>query len=185
MKIGVYVGSFNPVHIGHKKIIDHLIDNNYLDKVIVIPTEGYWDKTNLIDVKHRINMLKFYKNKNILINDYLYNFQYTFQILNELKEENPNDELYLIIGTDNISKFHLWKNVEEILKNKILVLNRDDIEIDSYIERFEQKENFVIIEDFKPISISSTQIRNNVDDMSKYLDKPIYEYIKRNGLYIN
>ena len=185
MKIGVYVGSFNPVHIGHKKIIDHLIDNNYLDKVIVIPTEGYWDKTNLIDVKHRINMLKFYKNKNILINDYLNNFQYTYQILNVLKEENPNDELYFIIGTDNISKFHLWKNVEEILKNKILVLNRDDIEIDSYIERFEQKENFVIIEDFKPISISSTQIRNNVDDMSKYLDKPIYEYIKRNGLYIN
>ena len=185
MKIGVYVGSFNPVHIGHKKIIDYLIDNNYLDNVIVIPTESYWDKTNLIDVKDRINMLKFYENKNILINDCLNDCQYTYQILNVLKEENPNDELYLIIGTDNISKFHLWKNVEEILKNKILVLNRDDIEIDSYIERFEQKENFVIIEDFKPISISSTQIRNNVDDMSKYLDKQIYEYIKRNGLYIN
>ena len=185
MKIGVYVGSFNPVHIGHKKIIDHLIDNNYLDKVIIIPTEGYWDKTNLIDVKHRINMLKFYESKNILINDHLNKFQYTYQILNALKKANPSDELYLIIGADNVPKFHLWKNVEEILNNKVLVLNRDDIEINNYIDKFQQKENFVIIEDFKPISISSTQIRNNVDDMSKYLDKQIYEYIKRNGLYIN
>ena len=185
MKIGVYVGSFNPVHIGHKKIIDHLIDNNYLDKVIVIPTEGYWDKTNLIHIKHRINMLKFYENEKIIINDYLNNFQYTYQILNALKKENPKDELYLIIGADNIPKFNLWKNVEEILNNKVLVLNRDDIKINSYIENFKQKENFVIIEDFKPISISSTQIRNNVDDMSKYLDKQIYEYIKENNLYIS
>lgn len=183
MKIGVYVGSFNPVHIGHKKIIDHLLYNDYLDKVIVVPTEGYWDKTNLIDIKHRINMLKFYENKNILINDYLNNCQYTYQILNRLKEENPKDVLYLIIGADNIVKFKFWENVEEILKNKILVFNRDDIEIQSYIDDFLQKDNFVIINNFQPISISSTEIRNNLDDMSEYLDKKIYKYIKDNDLY--
>ena len=67
MKIGVYVGSFNPVHIGHIHIVNYLIDNNYLDKVIIIPTKGYWDKDNLIDLKHRINMLKYLENDFIMI----------------------------------------------------------------------------------------------------------------------
>ena len=44
MKLGVYVGSFNPVHIGHKYIIDYLLNNKYVDKIIVIPTGNYWDK---------------------------------------------------------------------------------------------------------------------------------------------
>ena len=69
MKIGVYVGSFNPVHIGHIHIVNYLINNNYLDKVIIIPTGNYWDKNDLIDIKHRINMLKFYENDRIMIND--------------------------------------------------------------------------------------------------------------------
>ena len=47
MKIGVYVGSFNPVHIGHIKIVKYLINNNYFDKVIIIPTGNYWNKQNL------------------------------------------------------------------------------------------------------------------------------------------
>ena len=66
MKLGVYVGSFNPVHKGHIKIINHLLDNNYVDKILVIPTGNYWDKNDLEDIRHRINMLKFYENKNII-----------------------------------------------------------------------------------------------------------------------
>ena len=66
MKIGVYVGSFNPVHKGHMKIVKHLIKNNYLDKVIVIPTGAYWDKQNLIDINDRISMLKFYERRKTL-----------------------------------------------------------------------------------------------------------------------
>ena len=60
MKIGVYVGSFNPPHKGHIKIVNHLI-NNYLDKVIIIPTGNYWDKFDLIDIQDRINMLKIFE----------------------------------------------------------------------------------------------------------------------------
>ena len=60
MKIGVYVGSFNPVHVGHIKIVNHLLVN-YLDKVIIVPTGNYWNKNNLVDINHRISMLKFYE----------------------------------------------------------------------------------------------------------------------------
>ncbi|MBQ7140227.1 MAG: nicotinate (nicotinamide) nucleotide adenylyltransferase [Bacilli bacterium] len=184
MKIGVYVGSFNPVHIGHKYVMDYLFDNNYLDKIIVIPTKEYWNKTNLVDIKHRVNMLKFYENEKIIINDYLNDYEYTYEILNVLKRENPNNELYLIIGADNIEKFHLWKNVEEILKHKVIILNRDDIEIDKYVNKFKQKDNFIILKNFEKIDISSTEIRNNIDEKSKYLDYNIYKYIKSKNLYI-
>ena len=66
MKIGIYVGSFNPPHKGHIKIVNHLI-SKYLDKVIIIPTGNYWDKLDLVNIDHRINMLKFYENEKIII----------------------------------------------------------------------------------------------------------------------
>ena len=65
MKIAVYVGSFNPVHKSHIKVVN-LVLKNYVDKVIIVPTLAYWDKKNLIDIKDRINMLKFYENEKII-----------------------------------------------------------------------------------------------------------------------
>ena len=182
MKIGVYVGSFNPVHVGHIHIVNYLIDNNYLDKVIIIPTGNYWDKNDLIDIKHRINMLKFYESDKILINDKLNNYDYTYQVLDKLKEEYINDYLYLIMGADNIINFHKWKNIDNILKNKVIVLNRNDINIEDYIDGF-YKNKFIIINNFKPINISSTDIRENYKKYIKYLDKRVYNYINEFNLY--
>ena len=185
MKIGVYVGSFNPVHKGHSKIVKELIDKKILDKVIIIPTKNYWDKQNLISIEHRVNMLKFLENEKIKVCKKYSNHEYTYQILNDLKKEYINDELYLIIGADIMPKFHLWKNIEEILKFKILVINRDDIKIEDYINSFQNKNNFIIVNDIEKIDISSTNIRNNLDEMSKYLDIEVYNYIKNNKLYLN
>ena len=185
MKIGVYVGSFNPVHIGHKYIMDFLLEKGYVDKVIVIATQGYWDKNNLVDLEHRIHMLKFYESDRILVDDSLNNVEYTHQILNLLKAKYPSDEFYLIIGADNVPKFHLWKNVDEILKNKVLVLKRDDIDVEKYVNEFPEKDNFIVVEDFEKVDISSTCIRNDLDSKKEYLDKEVYHYIKRNRLYEN
>ena len=60
MRLGIYIGSFNPPHLGHKKVIDFLLEEDYVDKIIIVPTQNYWNKNNLIDIKDRINMLKFY-----------------------------------------------------------------------------------------------------------------------------
>lgn len=86
MRIGVYVGSFNPVHLVHKYVINYLIDNRYVDKIIVVPTGNYWNKTDLISVNHRINMLKYYENDKIIINDYLNDKQYSYEILDIIKK---------------------------------------------------------------------------------------------------
>ncbi len=186
MKVGVYVGSFNPVHKGHISIVNYLLDNKILDKIIIIPTDSYWDKNNLIDIKHRINMLKYYENDKILIDTKLNYYKYTYQILNELKKEYDN--LYLIIGDDNLINFDKWKNVEEILLNKVIVIKREIKNPFEYINTYINKNSFIFIEDFKPINISSTNIRsliyNHNKEIINFLDNDIIKYIINNNLYL-
>lgn len=182
MKIGVYVGSFNPVHLGHKRVVDYLIDNEYVDKIIVVPTGNYWNKIDLISINHRINMLKYYENDRILINDYLNDKKYSYEILDIIKKENREDDIYLIIGADNMPKFYMWKNVYSILKNNVIVLNRNDIDIRKYIAKVDQ-ESFLVINNFDYLDISSSEIRKNVKEYKNYLDENVYNYIIDNNLY--
>jgi len=184
MKIGVYVGSFNPPHKGHIKIVNHLI-NNYLDKVIIIPTGSYWDKLNLVNIDDRINMLKFYESENIIIDNKNNNLEYTYQILNNLKYKK--DELYLIIGADNIINFDKWKNYEEILTYNLIILNRDNINILDYLEKLNKRDKYIIVNDLPNIDISSTMIRNKLNNkdynLSMYINDCVLNYIKENKLY--
>lgn len=183
MKIGVYVGSFNPVHIGHIKITTELLDKEYLDKIYIIPTEPYWNKQDLISLTHRISMLKYFENNKIIIDTKYNKYEYTYQILNDLKKNNSNDEFYLIIGADNLEKFHLWRNVDEVLNHKVIVINRNNIDCMKYIKQFKNYDNFIIINDIEQIDISSTMIRENKDYRVKFLDKQVLDYINNNNLY--
>lgn len=184
MKIGVYVGSFNPPHKGHIKIVNHLI-NNYLDKVIIIPTGNYWNKLDLVNIEDRINMLKFYESENIIIDNKNNNLEYTYQILNNLKYKK--DELYLIIGADNIINFDKWKNYEEILTYNLIILNRDNINVLDYLEKLNKRDKYIIVNDLPNIDISSTMIRNKLNNkdynLSMYIDDCVLNYIKENKLY--
>ena len=177
MKLGIFVGSFNPVHEGHIKVANYLLDNNYVDKVLMLATPNYWDKQDLVELKHRVNMLKFYETQNLIVDDIHNKEPYTYQVLRLLKKDYPNDELYLIIGADNLKDLYKWKNINEILVNKVIVVNRDNqtINLDKY-----PKEQFITIPSFPNISISSTEIRNG---NTKYLKQEVKEYIKQNNLY--
>ena len=176
MRIGIYIGSFNPPHLGHKKVIDYLLENNYVDKVLIVPTQNYWNKNNLIDINDRINMLKFYESDNIKVDDIHNNYQYTYELLRELKIFYQNDILYLVIGSDNLKDLHKWKNIEELLKYNIIVLRRNKIIKNDKID----DTNFIYVDDYPYIDISSTEIRNGD---YKYLDNKIKKYIIDNKLY--
>lgn len=166
MKIGVYVGSFNPVHKGHIKVVKKVL-KEYVDKVLIVPTLSYWDKNNLISITDRINMLKLYETKNILIDTKNNKCKFTYQVLRNIKQEYKNSKIYLIIGDDLLEYFDKWKNVDEILNNyNLIVTNKiSENEISSTIVR--------------------SMVSNNNDKVLKYIDPKVYDYIKRNNLYVS
>lgn len=185
MKIGIFVGSFNPVHKGHIKIINHLIKNKYLDKVIIIPTGNYWNKQNIININDRINMLKYYQTNDVIIDDKLNNLTYTYEIMNELKQKY--EDLNLIIGADNLIDFDKWKNFKELLRYNLIIINREDVDVNYYLEKHNIKK-YTIVNDLPKLDVSSTLVRNLIkykkyEELKKYIDYDIIEYIKEKKLY--
>lgn len=190
MKIGVYVGSFNPVHKGHIGLIKYLLQEGYVSRMEVVATGNYWDKTDLLDTDVRIEMLKFYESSSIKIMDELNELPYTYMIMDRLLEKYPNDELYLIIGADNLVNFSKWKRVDKLLKMNILVIPRNGIDIWKYLRENNYTDSFLIVDGFKEMDISSSDIRElirkgNILELKKYLDDDVLNYILLNGLYID
>lgn len=183
MKVGIYVGSFNPVHNDHVRVANAAL--KYMDKVIIIPTGAYWDKNNLTDIKDRIAMLKLISDDRIIIDAEHNNIQYTYQILEKLSKSY--DELYLIIGADSIIRFDEWMNYKEILKYGLIIFNRNNIDVKSYLDKLGKKDNYIIVNDFGGEDISSTKIREYLscnDDRVKYLiNLEVLKYINDHGLY--
>ena len=180
MRIGVFVGSFNPVHNGHIYVANYLLEHNYLDKVLIIPTMPYWDKDGLAPLSDRVNMLKFYETDKINIDTEHNYLPYTYMIVNALKRENPNFSFHLIMGADNIIEFHKWKNYQDLLDNGVIVLNRDGIDINQFVEKYPDKEKFIVVNDFPYIEVSSTEIREGTSDK---LNPYVAEYIREHNLY--
>lgn len=186
MKIAVYVGSFNPVHKGHIKVVKKIL-KEYVDKVIIVPTMSYWNKNNLISISDRINMLKLYETKEIVIDTKNNNYEFTYQVLRNIQKEYKNDKIYLVIGDDLLKDFDKWKNIFEILKYNIIVIKRNNID-ESIYKKYE-KYNFIVTNKISSKEISSTIVRNMIvngnKDVLKYIDLKVYDYIKRNNLYIS
>lgn len=176
MKIGVFVGSFDPVHNGHTNVMNYLLNKKIVDKVLVIATGNYWNKQNLTDLNKRLDMLDLIKKDNIIIDKIHNNLKYTYQILNALKKENQNDEFYLVIGADNANTLYKWKNYDEIIKHGIIVVGRDDIKI-----KLKTKKLIYINKNFG--NVSSTKIRKDVLNNKQYLKDLVYNYIIDNNLY--
>lgn len=190
MRLGVFAGSFNPVHIGHEKIANLLLKDNIIDKIIIIPTnEKYHLKNNLLTFENRYNMLKIaFENKNIIISEIeKEKYHYTFENIKILKELYKNDELYLIIGADNLFELKEWKNYEFLLDNcKFIVFSRNNLNVSGYINKhFTNYANKFIIKE-QIDNISSTFIRERIKNklsVNEYLNKCVLTYIKENNLY--
>lgn len=181
MKVGVFVGSFDPVHTGHTAIMNYLVSEKIVDKVLVIPTGNYWDKQNLTELSKRIEMLELISSDKIIIDKIRNNYEYTYQILDSLNDENSQDKYYLVIGMDNFKNIHLWKECERILKHGVIVIKRDGY-------RAECMNDGVIFVDKGFGDVSSTVIRKKIkdgkyEDISSFLDRNVLEYIVKKGLY--
>ncbi len=124
-RVGLYFGTFNPIHIGHMVIANHMVEFSDLDEVwfVVTPQSPFKTKKTLLDNHHRYQMVfeatkDFPKLKPSKIEFELPQPNYTINTLVHLEERYENGfEFCLIMGEDNLKGFHKWKNYETILEN--------------------------------------------------------------------
>lgn len=124
MKIGLYFGTFNPIHIGHLAIANHMAEYSDLDAIwmVVTPHNPFKKKSTLLDNNHRYEMVniateEYPKIKPSNIEFKLPQPNYTVNTLAHLQEKYPQHEFCLIMGEDNLKSLHKWKNYEVILAN--------------------------------------------------------------------
>ena len=124
MKIGLFFGSFNPIHIGHKVIASYLVDFTDLDKVmfLVSPQNPLKQKISLLDQYHRLQIIRaeIDDNSKLEVSDIEFDMpkpSYTIDTLVRLKEKHPENDYSIIMGSDNLQNFHKWKNYEQILED--------------------------------------------------------------------
>lgn len=200
MRIGIFGGTFDPPHAGHKKYADEVRNKLSLDNLIVIPTATppHKQKKTSTTAEDRLNMLGllFEKDSGVLVSDMEIargGRSYTFETVTLLREQYPDDELIFILGSDMLLSFHTWKNPDVILeKVKICAVTRDgEISkkmLGEYAEKhFPGKKERFIICDFEPIEISSTEIREKVKNglsVEGLVDAQVMEYIKEKELYL-
>jgi nicotinate-nucleotide adenylyltransferase len=124
MKVGLFFGTYNPIHVGHLIIANHLVENSDLDVIwmLVTPLNPHKKKKSLLADHHRLAMVR------IAVEDYpklkasdvefsLPQPNYTINTLVLLEERFPQHKFSIIMGEDNLKNFHKWKNYEMILKN--------------------------------------------------------------------
>ncbi len=124
MKVGLYFGTFNPIHIGHLAIANHMAEYSDLDAIwmVVTPHNPFKKKSTLLDNNHRYEMVniateEYPKIKPSNIEFKLPQPNYTVNTLAHLQEKYPQHEFCLIMGEDNLKSLHKWKNYEMILAN--------------------------------------------------------------------
>ncbi|MCT4469652.1 nicotinate-nucleotide adenylyltransferase [Mycoplasma sp. HS2188] len=184
MKIGLYGGSFNPIHNGHMKIAKYAYQELNLDKLIFIPasTNPFKKKQKNAPDNDRVKMIE------LAIEDANENFEvslfeikkgglsYTYETIRYFANKYPQDQLYFIIGSDSLPALHKWEFIEEITQTAQFVVFKRDKNIDK-----NNIKKFNILQLNNPIyEESSTKVRRGVLD---YTDEKVNSYIGENKLY--
>ena len=191
MKIGLYFGSFNPIHIGHLIIANHLSQNTDLQQIwlVVTPHNPLKNKKTLLADYHRYEMvhLALHPYDSLLpcdIEFYLPKPSYTIHTLLHLQEKYPKHHFHLIMGADNLQNFHKWKNHQAILEHhEIYVYPRALQNSKPYKINSEKihRVNAPIIE------IAATDIRKAIKEKKEVrplLSDKVWNYIDKVGLYL-
>ena len=191
MKIGLYFGTFNPIHVGHLIIANHMAENSDLEQIwlVVTPHNPHKQKSTLLDDYQRLHLVHlatedYPKIKPSDIEFKLAQPNYTVHTLAHLKDHFPQHEFSLIMGEDNLNSLHKWKNFEYILENHDLYVyprvSVNDENNDLLNHARVHKVAAPIVE------ISSTFIRENIKNKKNFrplLPEKVWEYIDHNNLY--
>lgn len=189
MKIGLFFGSFNPVHNGHLIIANYVCETTDLDKVwlVVSPHNPFKQKEGLLNEYDRLHLinLAIEDNPNLRASDIEFKLpkpSYTIDTLTHLKEKYPQHEFSLIMGGDNLANLHKWKNYEMILAGYDIYIYRRQGAEESKLAGHER----VHFLDVPLLDISATFIREKLRkgiSMRYFLPEKVYEYIKGTTWY--
>ncbi|MFD2600825.1 nicotinate (nicotinamide) nucleotide adenylyltransferase [Flavobacterium suzhouense] len=191
MKVGLYFGTFNPIHTGHLIIANHMAEYSGLDQIwmVVTPHNPLKKKSTLLEDHHRLQMVflateDYPKLKPSDVEFRLPQPNYTVNTLAHLQEKFPTHEFSLIMGEDNLNSLHKWKNYDVLLQNHhIYVYPR--ISTDKLNPEFENHPKIHMI-DAPVVEISSTFIRNGVKEgknVQPLLPHKVWQYIEHNLFY--
>lgn len=193
-KYAFFGGAFNPPTFGHIGLAEEAVKEFELDKLFFVPVGNKYNKKGLIDEKHRYNMLKIAcENKEKLdVSDIEMNSEKNFnasEVFKMIKNEYRDDDVYFVLGADNLEKMPLWDNMNELLKYNYIILERGDKKVDDIINSNEKlKENknkFKIIKNQEVVEVSSTQFRDamkedNLEYAKKITSENIIDYYSKN-----
>lgn len=201
MKIGLYFGTFNPIHTGHLIIANHFAEHTDLNQIwmVVTPHNPLKNKVTLLDDYQRLELVT------LAVEDYpkirpsdiefkLSQPNYTVNTLAHLQDKFPQHEFSLIMGEDNLKSLHKWKNYEIILQNhEVYVYPRISSEKDASLKGELEKQNSELKKhpkihfiDAPIVEISSTFIRENIKEnknVQPLLPPKVWEYIDHNLFY--
>lgn len=188
-KIGIFSGSFNPIHHGHLMLANYIVEFCKLNEVwfVVSPKNPFKSENELLPEENRLIMVKeaikgYNKFKTSDIEFNLPKPSYTINTLEKLKDSYPNYEFKLIIGENNLINIKKWKDYTKIINDFGLIVYKRYIMLDARI----YDKNIQIINDSPIITISSTFIRESIKnnkDVRYFLPIEVWNIIKTNNYY--
>jgi nicotinate-nucleotide adenylyltransferase len=189
MHIGLFFGSFNPIHIGHLAIANYMVEFTDMEQIwfVISPHNPLKEKTSLLNQNQRLYMVNaaiedFNKFRSSTIEFHLPQPSYTINTLAHLKEKYPEHTFSLIIGQDNLENFDKWKNHEEILsRHKLFVYPRPNCKKSPF-----EIHSSIKFTDAPMMDISSTMIRKALKEkknMQFFIPGKAWEYVDGLKLY--
>jgi nicotinate-nucleotide adenylyltransferase len=190
LKIGLYFGSYNPIHIGHLAIANYIVEYTGINQLwfVVSPQNPFKKKENLLADYHRLELVTRaidnddrFRASNIEFN--LPKPSYTIDTLTYLHERYPDYSFEILMGSDNLENFHKWKNYEVILENYgVIVYPRPGFDTSNIPDH----KNIKVAEGVPLMEISSTFIRDAIKsgkDIRHFMPQKAWEYLDEMNFY--
>lgn len=202
MKVGLYFGTFNPIHVGHLIIANYMTEHVDLDQVwiVVSPQNPLKKKKTLLPDYHRLALVRaaIEDDPKLTVSDIEFHLpipSYTSTTLAYLKEKHPEHEFSLIMGEDNLRTFHKWYNHDLILENHQLYVYPRVMTVQELAAQeegktdenaFAQHKNVIFCEDAPIMKISSSFVRKAISegkDVRYMLTEPVHKYVEEMHFY--
>jgi nicotinate-nucleotide adenylyltransferase len=191
-KIGLFFGSFNPIHIGHLILANYILENSDMDELwfVVSPQNPFKDKKSLLTDHNRLDMVQlavknYPKMRASNVEFSLPKPSYTIDTLTYLKEKYPNYSFALIMGEDNLDSLPKWKNSEKLMSDYQIIVYPRTFEGEKKDSEYLQHENISMV-NAPIIELSATEIRNMIKEgknVRPMLPPEVFEYLDGSSFY--